>query len=218
MSPVEVETAPNPRATVIWLHGLGADGHDFEPVVPQLALSGTWRFVFPHAPYRPVTINGGYTMRAWYDLGSGPSGLWQNAEHIEQSARTVAALVELENARGTASEHIVLAGFSQGGVVALMTGLRFPERLAGIIALSAPLMAADRLARSVSAANASTPVFLGHGLHDARVPIAIGEQAHQKLSGQGIPAEWHVYPMDHSVCLEELADISAWLGRILPLK
>jgi phospholipase/carboxylesterase len=216
-TPVEIETGPSPGAAVIWLHGLGADGHDFEPIVPELRPGGSpVRFVFPHAPYRPVTINGGYLMRAWYDLALRGQGLWQNEEHLREAMGTVAALVQRENARGIPGERIVLAGFSQGANVVLHAGLSYPQRLAGVLALSAPLLAVDRVVRDISPANRATPVFLAHGDTDNIVPPVIGREAGRRLAEAGIPVTWHEYPMGHSVCAEEIAHISQWFSMVVP--
>ena len=214
---VEVETGANPTAAVIWLHGLGADGHDFEPIVPELVRPGerALRFVFPHAPIRPVTLNGGFAMRAWYDIVSlermGP----QDEAGIRVSQATVEALIRRENARGIATSRIVLAGFSQGGAVALFAGTRYGERLAGIMGLSCYLLLAGRLPAERSSANLATPIFLGHGLEDPIVAPILGEQARRTLEAAGYPVEWHSYPMPHSVCPQEVADIGQWLRRLL---
>jgi phospholipase/carboxylesterase len=214
---VEVETGANPTAAVIWLHGLGADGHDFEPIVPELVRSGerALRFVFPHAPIRPVTLNGGFAMRAWYDIVSlermGP----QDEAGIRVSQATVEALIRRENARGIATSRIVLAGFSQGGAVALFAGTRYGEKLAGIMGLSCYLPLAGRLPAERSSANLATPIFLGHGLEDPIVAPILGEQARRTLEAAGYPVEWHSYPMPHSVCPQEVADIGQWLRRLL---
>lgn len=215
--PVEIETAAAPAASIIWLHGLGADGHDFEGLVPELRLPADLavRFVFPHAPHRPVTLNAGTVMRAWYDIGMDGQRLAQNTRHIAESAATVAELIEREKARGIPASRTVLAGFSQGGVIALTAGLRYPLPLAGILALSAPLVDAEGLARQVHPANATTPIFLAHGRHDPLVPFALAQRVHQTLLVRGLPVEWHEYPMPHSLCLEEVRDMSAWLGRVL---
>lgn len=215
--PVEIETGSAPSASIIWMHGLGADGHDFEGLVPELRLPRDLavRFVFPHAPFRPVTFNAGYVMRAWYDFGMSEQRLAQEASHIEESRKTVTELIQRENTRGIPAQHIVLAGFSQGGVIALTAGLRHPEPLAGILALSAPLAGAEALAGQIHPANAATPVFLAHGRQDPLVPFALGERVRQVLRDRGLAVEWHEYQMPHSVCLEEVRDIAAWLGRVL---
>jgi phospholipase/carboxylesterase len=215
--PVVVETGNDPVACVIWLHGLGADGHDFEPLVPELGLpdSLSVRFVFPHAPYRPVTLNGGYVMRAWYDIAIDVRGFHQNAAHIRESETALRALLTTERARGIDSRRIVLAGFSQGAAVALHTGLRHAEPLAGIVALSMPIPLAEQIPDEIHASNRNTPVFLAHGTEDQIVPFARGEYARQVLERLALPLEWHAYPMGHTVCLEEVRDIQAWLVRVL---
>lgn len=204
-------------ACIIWLHGLGADGHDFEPIVPELQLPVALplRFIFPHAPYRPVTINGGYEMRAWYDIAVEPRGFRQDEAHIRESARHVSELIAGQCAAGVDSRRIVLAGFSQGAALALHTGLRHPQPLAGVMALSMPIPLPDRIPDELHAANAALPVFLAHGTSDAIVPYAMGEFGHRLLQQLKLPVEWHSYNMPHSVCAEELADIRAWLLRIL---
>ena len=214
---VEVETGVNPTATVIWLHGLGADGHDFEPIVPELVRPGerALRFVFPHAPIRPVTLNNGFAMRAWYDIVSLERRGPEDETGLRASQALVEELIERENARGIASERIVLAGFSQGGALALFTGARYPQRLAGIMGLSCYLLLAERFAAERNPANQATPVFLAHGLQDATVAPILGEHARAWLEAAGYPVEWHAYSMPHSVCPQEVADIAAWLRRVL---
>jgi phospholipase/carboxylesterase len=214
---IEIETTPTPKASIIWLHGLGADGHDFEPIVPELGLpkSTAVRFIFPHAPVRPVTINGGARMRAWYDVT--PDGQ-QDAGGIRVSQAHVEALIAREHTRGIAAGAIVLAGFSQGGAMALQTGLRHAERLAGILALSAYLPLPDTLAHEASAANRDLPIFMAHGTQDPVIPLSWAKRSRDLLVGLGYAAEWHEYPMPHSVCAEEIADIGHWLGRILPAR
>jgi phospholipase/carboxylesterase len=214
---VEVETGALPTAAVIWLHGLGADGHDFEPAVPQLMRPGgrALRFVFPHAPVRPVTLNGGMPMRAWYDIVAlnrlGP----EDETGMRSSDAAVRALIARENARGIPSARIVLAGFSQGGALALYTGTRFAEQLAGIVGLSCYLPIADKLETEAHAANRATPIFMAHGTFDAVVDPRLGAAAHAQLEAAGYKVEWHDYPMAHSVCIEELAAIAAFLQRVL---
>jgi phospholipase/carboxylesterase len=217
---IEIETAPQPTAAVIWLHGLGADGNDFAPIVPELRLAGApaIRFVFPHAPMMPVTINNGYVMRAWYDVSFGDlEGTTRRADEtgVRASQARVNQLIEREIARGVAARHIVIAGFSQGGAIALQTGLRYPQRIAGIMALSTYLPLADRLAAEASAANRDVPIFYTHGTHDPVIPLAMATASHEKLLAAGYAVEWHEYPMQHSVCAEEVAAISAWLVRVL---
>lgn len=214
LPPVEIETGPAPTASIIWLHGLGADGHDFEPIVPELGLSSV-RCVFPHAPYRPVSLNNGYVMRAWYDLGSGPGGYIQNRGHIDEAVATVSGLVQRELDRGVPGERIVLAGFSQGGVVALESGLATPRPLAGVMALSAPLVDVDGLLSRMSVEGRRLPVFLGHGSEDNMVPIALGQTLRQRLIDAGVGVEWHEYPIGHSVSLPEIHDISRWIGKLI---
>ena len=215
--PVEIETGPAPGVSIIWLHGLGADGHDFESLVPELRLPAqpAVRFVFPHAPFRPVTLNAGYVMRAWYDISIGEQGFAQDGRHIAESVSAVTGFIERETARGIPTARIVLGGFSQGGVIALTTGLRHPQPLAGIAALSAPIIGAEGLAEQVHPVNATTPIFLAHGRQDPLVPFALGQRVRQALLARGLPVEWHEYPMPHSVCLEEVRDMSAWLSRVL---
>jgi phospholipase/carboxylesterase len=215
--PVEVETGPQPVASIIWLHGLGADGHDFEPIIPELRLPSQLplRFVLPHAPYRPVTINGGYVMRAWYDIAMSERGFEQNPEHIRESEKILQALIEEEIRRGIAGERIVLAGFSQGGAIALHAGLRFPGTLAGIMALSAPVPFAETLMAEVHPANAAVPVFIAHGTDDRVVPYDLVQQAHRRMETRGLKLERHTYKMGHTLVPDEIRDITAWLGRVL---
>ena len=214
---VEIESAPQPTAAVIWLHGLGADGHDFASLVPELDLSGCppIRFIFPHAPSMPVTVNGGYVMPAWYDI-LGPNLIsQQDAAGIQASERAIVALIAHEVARGIPAEHIVLAGFSQGCAMALHTGLRLPHRLAGIMALSGYLPLVDRLAAERHPANAQTPVFMAHGTQDPVVVLARGEASRDALATLGQPVQWHSYPRPHSLHPRESADISACLAQVL---
>jgi phospholipase/carboxylesterase len=214
---VELESAPKPTAAVIWLHGLGADGHDFAGLVPELDLSNCppIRFVFPHAASMPVTVNGGYVMPAWYDI-LGPNLVsQQDAAGIQASERAIVALIAHEVARGIPAERIVLAGFSQGCAMALHTGLRLPQRLAGIMALSGYLPLADRLAAERHVANAQTPVFMAHGTQDPVVVLARGEASRDALAALGQPVQWHSYPMPHSLHPREIADISAFLAQVL---
>ena len=211
---VEIETGPSPRASVIWMHGLGADGHDFEPIVPELGMPATpsARFVFPHAPVQPVTINGGARMRAWYDVtGDGR----QDAAGIRASQARVEALIARERSRGMAPGAIVLAGFSQGGAMALHTGLRHPERLAGILALSTYLPLPDTLAQEASKANRNLPIFMAHGTQDPVIPLSWAARSRDHLTSLGYTVDWHEFPMPHSVCAQEIADIARWLNRIL---
>jgi phospholipase/carboxylesterase len=213
---IEIETAPHPQASVIWLHGLGADGSDFEPVVGELHLPARpLRFVFPHAPMQPVTINGGMVMRAWYDVLGNDLARREDASGVRESQRLLEGLIERERARGSAAGHIVLAGFSQGGAIVLQTGLRHSEHLAGIMALSAYVPLADSLAAEAHAANRGTPVFMAHGAHDPIVPASLGRRSRDLLESLGYPVEWHEYPMPHAVCAEEIDHIGAWLRRVL---
>ncbi len=214
---VELESAPQPTAAVIWLHGLGADGHDFAGLVPELDLSNCppIRFVFPHAPSMPVTVNGGYVMPAWYDILGPDLVSQQDAAGIQASERAIVALIAQEVARGIPAERIVLAGFSQGCAMALHTGLRLPQRLAGIMALSGYLPLADRFTAERHPANAQTPVFMAHGTQDPVVVIARGEASRDALAALGQPVEWHSYPMPHSLHPREISDISAFLTRVL---
>ncbi len=213
---IEIETGERPERSVLWLHGLGADGHDFEPVVPQLALGSApvLRFVFPHAPVRPVTLNAGMHMRAWYDIVR-LGGRSEDEAGIRESQALLEDLVGRERARGVAPGRIVLAGFSQGGAIALQTGLRYPERLAGILALSTYLPLAHRLEAERSAANRDLPVFMAHGRHDDMIPISRARGSREALEELGYKVEWRDYPMPHAVCAEEIADIARFLLRIL---
>ncbi|MCZ7563645.1 MAG: alpha/beta hydrolase [Burkholderiales bacterium] len=213
---IEIETGPEAQASVIWLHGLGADGSDFEPIVGELALPARpIRFVFPHAPTRPVTINGGMVMRAWYDILGNDVARREDAAGVRASQRGIEALIARERERGTAAGRIVLAGFSQGGAIALQTALRHPERLAGIMALSTYVPIADSLTAEAHAANRATPIFMAHGVHDPIVPVALGRRSRDLLASLGYAVEWREYPMPHAVCAEEIVDIGAWLRSVL---
>lgn len=214
---IEIESAPHPTAAVIWLHGLGADGNDFAALVPELDLHACppIRFVFPHAPSIPVTLNSGYVMPAWYDIFGADLVSRQDAAGIQKSARAISLLIEHEISRGIAAQNIVLAGFSQGCAMALHTGLRFPQRLAGIMALSGYLPLADTLAAERAPANADTPIFMAHGSMDPVVIPARGEASRDLLSRLGYPVQWHSYPMQHSVHPREVADLSAFLASRL---
>jgi len=209
METVEVETGPNPTASVIWLHGLGADGHDFEPIVPELRLTKPVRFVFPHAPIRPVTINQGMRMRAWYDIFQFGGGREDDAG-IRASQKLIEGLIQKEQGK-----KIVLAGFSQGGAIVLQTALRHPERLAGVMALSTYLPLAATLESERSKTNQDLPIFMAHGKFDDIIPIHRAQQSRDFLQKLQYKVEWHEYPMPHSVCAEEIADLSAFLVRIL---
>ena len=217
LAPIELETAPEPTATVIVLHGLGADGNDFVPVARELDLSavGPVRFVFPNAPVIPVTINGGYPMPAWYDIFQADLVRREDEVGLRRSRDSIEALIAREKARGIAAERIVLAGFSQGCAMALMAGLRHGERLAGIVGLSGYLPLATTLAAERHAANQATPVFLAHGIHDGVVAPARAVDTREALTALGYAVEWHDYPMAHSVCAEEIADLNAFLLRVL---
>jgi phospholipase/carboxylesterase len=214
---VELSTGPAPTAAVVWLHGLGADGHDFEPIVPHLLWSGApdIRFVFPHAPIRPVTLNGGMAMRAWYDIIDLSLGRDHDQKGIIDSVNQAAALVARERKRGIASERIIVAGFSQGGAIALQLALRYPEPLAGLVALSTYLLMDRTLENDRHEANRSLPVFVGHGKADPMVPCFLGETLAGRLRGMGHEVEWHSYPMLHAVCAQEIADLSAWMKNCL---
>jgi phospholipase/carboxylesterase len=215
---IELETAPHPTASVIWLHGLGADGNDFVPIVPELNLPQprAVRFVFPHASVRPVTINNGMRMRAWYDISGADLTNRADLGGVGQSQAQIEALVERETLRGIRAERIVLAGFSQGGAVALYTGLRHAERLAGIMVLSAYLISPDALAGEATAANRGVPIFMAHGTADPVVRFQWGEASKRLLEAAGYNIEWHDYRMEHSVCFEEVQAIGAWLRKVLP--
>jgi phospholipase/carboxylesterase len=216
-STVEIETAAAPRASVIWLHGLGADGHDFEPIVPELQLPATLpvRFVFPHAPVQAVTINGGARMRAWYDVYALDGVRREDETGVRASQARVEALIAREKARGVAARRIVLAGFSQGGAIALQTGLRHGERLAGIMALSTYLPLAASVAKEASAANRDVPIFMAHGVYDDLIPLARAAASRDALVAAGYRVEWHEYRMQHAVCAEEIAGIARWLRTVL---
>ena len=214
---LELETAASPRYSVIWLHGLGADGNDFAPIVPQL-VDRAWpplRFVFPHAPVRPVTLNRGYPMRAWYDIVSIERLAVQDEAGIRASHAIVEGLIRRENERGIAANRIVLAGFSQGGAMALYSGTRYPEKLAGIMGLSCYMLLESRFAAERLAANQATSIFLGHGTQDPVVSPDLGEDTRRLLEQAGYSVEWHAYPMPHSVCPQEVLDIAAWLRRVV---
>ena len=213
---IEIETGSQPDAAVIWLHGLGADGHDFEPIVPELKLPGrlSLRFVFPHAPIRPVTLNQGMRMRAWYDilqLGGGR----EDDPGLRASQKAVEDLIEREGTRGIAPRRVVLAGFSQGGAIVLQTALRYPERLAGVLALSTYLPLAPTLAAERNPANQDVAIFMVHGTQDPMIPIDRARASRDALGKLGYPVQWREYPMQHSVCLEEISDISTWLTQVL---
>jgi phospholipase/carboxylesterase len=216
---VEIEPrAAAADAAVVLMHGLGADGHDFESLVPEMRLpsSPSVRFVFPHAPVRPVTINGGHRMRAWYDIAGLDRRAVEDDQGIRQSAEAIGELVRREQERGIAADRIVLAGFSQGGAMALFTALRWPERLGGVVALSCYLPLGGTLPAEAHPANAAVPVFMAHGTVDPIVPAALGEGSRDLLRSKGYDVEWHTYPMPHSVCAPEIDDLRSWLLRALP--
>jgi phospholipase/carboxylesterase len=213
---IEIETGPQPSAAVIWLHGLGADGHDFEPVVPELRLptSKPVRFIFPNAPQRAVTINMGMRMRAWYDilqLGGGA----EDEAGIRESQGALEKLIAIQKRNGIPARKIVLAGFSQGGAIVLQTALRHPERLAGVMALSTYLPLQSKLKQERNSMNSDLPLFMAHGSYDPMIPMLLAQHSRDALLALGYPVEWREYPMPHSVCPEEIADIAAFLLRIL---
>ena len=214
-TPVVIEPSTPATAAVVWLHGLGADGHDFEPVAAELGRGGLdgIRYVFPHAPVRPVTINGGMELSAWYDIAGSDFDRRADEEGVRESAGIAGALVDEQIARGIAAERIVLAGFSQGG--ALYAGLRFPFRLAGILALSTYMPASQSLATQAHPANRDVPIFLAHGSQDPVIALALSERSRAALAALGYVVEVHTYPMPHSVCAEEIRDIENWLSRVL---
>ena len=212
-----IETAPRPDAAVIWLHGLGADGHDFEPIVPQLGLQSDARirFIFPHAPAMPVTLNGGYIMPAWYDIRQSDLGIEHDAAGIAESAKRIAMLIEQQRMHGIACERILLAGFSQGAAMALHVGLEREETPGGLIALSGYLLLPDTLESRIANTAEHPPIFMAHGIHDPVVPYALGEAACRRLKTLKFNVEWHSYPMQHQVCAEEIHAIGAWLNARL---
>ncbi len=212
---VEVNTGDDPVGSVIWLHGLGADGHDFEPIVPELRLPADLplRFVFPHAPVRPVTINGGMAMRAWYDILSLDSQGRADAEGVRQSTALLEALIDREIERGIEPDQIVVAGFSQGGAIAINAVLHASRRLAGLMALSTYIPLPGELA--ASRGNRELPVFMAHGSFDPMIQMQWGRASADRLAAAGYSVEWHDYPMAHAVCPQEISDIRAWLLRVL---
>lgn len=217
LTTVEVATGDHPVATIMLMHGLGADGNDFVSICAELDLSavGPVRFVFPNAPVMPVTINGGYRMPAWYDIFTPDLALREDEKGLRRSQAEIEALLAREKARGIPASRIVLAGFSQGCALALLTGLRHAEGLAGIVGLSGYLPLAATTAAERSAANARTPIFMGHGLHDGVVLPLRASASRDALTALGYDVEWHTYPMEHSVCMEEVADLNRWLLRVL---
>ena len=216
-APLIIEPPETATASVIWLHGLGADGHDFEPIVPELgdAVTRSVRYVFPHAPRIPVTINGGMVMRAWYDIADTDIARRADEAGVRASAGILEALIEDELGKGLASERVLLAGFSQGGAVALHTGLRYPKPLAGILALSTYLPLQEAASEERHQANRDIPIFLAHGSQDPIIPLALSERSRQFLGSLGYRVECHTYPMPHSVCPEEIRDLAIWLERVL---
>ena len=216
-APIEIQTGPEPVCSVIWLHGLGADGHDFEGIVPALAMSNhppaqtPMRFIFPHAPMRAITINGGMKMRGWYDITGVGFEHDQDRDGIEHSAALLRALIERENDRGIPSENIFLAGFSQGGAIVLHTGLRFGQQLAGIIALSTYLPLADSLEAEKSTDNQHTSIWMAHGVDDPMIPIALARRSEKHLTQSGYSVLWREYPMQHGISPEEIVDVANFL-------
>jgi phospholipase/carboxylesterase len=217
---IELETAPNPTAAVIWLHGLGADGNDFVPIIPELKLAGCpgIRFIFPSAPSMPVTVNGGYVMPAWYDIIGRDLMDQEDGSGIHKSAAAIVELIEKEASRGIAYDKIVLAGFSQGCAMVLHIGLRFPHKLAGIIALSGYLPLATSVNIEKHSANANTPIFMAHGIYDPVVALDRAQASYAMLGKMGYQVDWNEYPMEHSVNHEELMDISRFLQEVLAAK
>jgi len=215
---IEVETDTRPNAAVIWLHGLGADGHDFEPTVPEIVRPGAraWRFVFPNAPVRPVTINGGVPMRAWYDLVGLNRWAAEDVAGFSETDAQIRQLIAKEAERNIPANRIVLAGFSQGGAVSLYTALRFRESLAGVMALSCYLPRESSFSAERAPANDATPIFMAHGQGDTMLPMSLGVQSRDFLKARGYAVEWHDYPMAHAVCAAEIADIREFLFRVLP--
>ena len=214
---IEVETANNPNYVIIWLHGLGADGNDFVPIVNELKpfCKKPTRFIFPHAPERSISINNGYIMRAWYDILYPDIDIHQDEAGIGSSQQAIDNLITREMRRGVIPKHIVLAGFSQGGAMALHVGLRQSDQLAGIIALSCYLLGTDSFTSETSVANAKTPVFLAHGTYDAVIPLRLATDSRNKLLAASYAVSWHEYPMAHSVCSQEVVDIGNWLQHII---
>ncbi|HSV70107.1 MAG TPA: alpha/beta hydrolase [Methylibium sp.] len=214
---IEIETGPNPTASIVWLHGLGADGNDFAPFARELRLDavGPVRYVFPHAPMMPVTVNGGYVMRAWYDILGADLVRREDEKTLRSSQQLVEALIARERQRGVAAKRIVLAGFSQGCAMTLLTGLRHPERLAGLMGLSGYLPLAATTAAERHPANAGVPIFLAHGGFDPVIPIDRAAASRDALAALGYAPEWHEYPMPHSVCPEEVDDLQDWLLKVL---
>ena len=214
---IEVETAPNPTVAVIWMHGLGADGNDFVPFINEIDLAGlpSIRFVFPHANTMPVTVNNGYVMRAWYDIMGSDLVRREDEGGLRASQLQVEALIAREKARGIPASRIILAGFSQGCAMTLQTGLRHPEKLAGLLCLSGYVPLSAKLPTERTEESLKTPIFMVHGLHDGVIPIARATQSRDLLKSMGYQVEWHEYMMQHSLCQEEIDDISAWLKKVI---
>lgn len=224
LSNITLETGQKPNHSIIWLHGLGADGEDFVPIAEELELPVAVRYIFPHAPMRPVTINGGYVMRAWYDILTGAAsteisaniGRQEDSAGIRASQAKIEELIAQERARGVTAKNIFLAGFSQGGAVVLHTGLRHPERLGGILALSTYLPLPQTLQTEADVSAKHTPIFMAHGQSDPVIPYTFGRASAEELLRQDYALEWHSYDMPHSVCPEEIRDIELWLTQRLP--
>ena len=214
---IELATGADPQGTIIWMHGLGADGWDFVPIVKELPIppKPALRFIFPHAVERPVTINNGYVMRAWYDIAMNDISRLPDERGIRESQIAVERLIARERDRGVDSSRIVLAGFSQGGAIALQVGLRHANRLAGVIALSTYLTLEDSLEAEASSANKATPIFMGHGTQDPVVPLQLAEVSRAALENRGYQVEWHTWPMPHAVCAEEIEAVASFITRVL---
>lgn len=215
---VIIEPAQKARQSVIWLHGLGANGHDFVDIIPEMRLPNpdTTRFIFPHAPIQPVTINGNMEMRAWFDIYSLNRLEREDTTGLAAQQQIINQLIDQEKLNGIEPKHIVLAGFSQGAAMALHTGLRYPEPLAGILALSGYLPQMNKLTQAANPHNRSTPILFAHGTNDSIVPIELGKSSYACLKAAGYPATWNAYPMEHQVCAEEIIDIATWLQQVLP--
>jgi len=212
---ITLETGSKPCHSIIWLHGLGADGEDFVPLAEEMNLPVAVRYIFPHAPKQPVTINGGFIMRSWYDIVATDIGSQQDAKGIHASQAEIEKLIAQEKSRGVAAKNIILAGFSQGGAVALHAGLRHTEQLGGIVALSTYLPLADTLKTEASPAAKDAPIFMAHGRSDPIVPCTLGKSSKEMLLKQGYRVDWHEYAMPHSLCQEEVRDIETWLKTVL---